>query len=153
VWELIQHLKKNRVVILTSHSMEEADLLSDRLVVMVDGKFKCIGTSLYLKNNFGDGYRISIITSNPQAVFDFIKRVIPSVSLVDQSAGSLVLSISHDNLNEIVRLFEILEAPVENTEGSEIAELITDWGLSQTTLEEVFCRVTAKKESDLGGGH
>jgi len=83
VWELIQKLKRNRVVILTSHSMEEADLLSDRLVVMVDGKFKCIGTSLYLKNNFGDGYRINIITKEPKVVFDFIKKVIPSVNLID----------------------------------------------------------------------
>ena len=83
VWELIQKLKRNRVVILTSHSMEEADLLSDRLVVMVDGKFKCIGTSLYLKNNFGDGYRINIITKEPKVVFDFIKNVIPSVNLID----------------------------------------------------------------------
>jgi ABC-type multidrug transport system ATPase subunit len=42
---------------LTTHAMEEADALSDRIAVIVDGKFKCIGTSLFLKNNFGEGYR------------------------------------------------------------------------------------------------
>jgi ATP-binding cassette subfamily A (ABC1) protein 3 len=37
-------------MILTTHSMEEADILSDRIVVLVDGKIKCIGNSLFLKN-------------------------------------------------------------------------------------------------------
>lgn len=53
----VQNLKKNRVVILTTHAMEEADALSDRIAVIVDGQFKCIGNSLFLKNNFGEGYR------------------------------------------------------------------------------------------------
>lgn len=57
VWELIKNLKKNRAVILTTHAMEEADALSDRIAVIVDGRFKCIGNSLFLKNNFGEGYR------------------------------------------------------------------------------------------------
>lgn len=50
-------MKVGRAVILTTHAMEEADALSDRIAVIVDGSFKCIGTSLYLKNNFGEGYR------------------------------------------------------------------------------------------------
>ncbi len=54
---MIQDLKKNRVLILTTHGMDEADALSDRIAVMVGGRLKCIGTPLYLKNAYGDGYR------------------------------------------------------------------------------------------------
>lgn len=54
-------MKANRAVLLTTHSMEEADILSDRISVIVDGKIKCIGTNLFLKNNFGGGYRINLI--------------------------------------------------------------------------------------------
>mmetsp|Transcript_33156 Transcript_33156/g.30077 ORF Transcript_33156/g.30077 Transcript_33156/m.30077 type:complete len:98 (+) Transcript_33156:708-1001(+) len=61
VWELIQNMKKGRVVILTTHAMEEADILSDRIAVIVGGSIKCVGTPLYLKNNYGDGYRLSIV--------------------------------------------------------------------------------------------
>jgi ABC-type multidrug transport system, ATPase component len=57
-------MKKGRSVILTTHAMEEADALSDRIAVIVDGKFKCIGTSLFLKNNFGEGYRYAYIRRN-----------------------------------------------------------------------------------------
>ena len=39
--------------------MEEADTLADRIAVVVDGRLKCIGTPLNLKNTFGDGYKIS----------------------------------------------------------------------------------------------
>ena len=53
VWRLIQSLKNNRTVLISTHSMEEADVLSDRVLVLVDGSLKCIGTSLYLKNTFG----------------------------------------------------------------------------------------------------
>lgn len=49
VWMLIEKLKKNKSVVLTTHSMEEADILSDRISIMVKGKLKCLGTSIYLK--------------------------------------------------------------------------------------------------------
>lgn len=61
VWTLIQKLKRNKALILTTHSMDEADVLADRIAVICDGKIKCVGTSLFLKNQYGDGYRISII--------------------------------------------------------------------------------------------
>jgi len=56
-FKFFKDLKKNRVIILTTHAMEEADALSDRIAVLVSGKLSCIGTPLYLKNNFGEGYK------------------------------------------------------------------------------------------------
>jgi ABC-type multidrug transport system ATPase subunit len=61
VWQLMLELKKDKTIILTTHAMEEADALADRIAVVVDGQLKCIGTPLNLKNTFGDGYRISMI--------------------------------------------------------------------------------------------
>lgn len=49
VWRLIEKMKKTRSIILTTHSMEEADVLSDRVCVMVKGRIKCIGTTVFLK--------------------------------------------------------------------------------------------------------
>ena len=61
VWDLISKLKRDKVIILTTHAMDEADVLSDRIGVICDGKLKCVGTSLYLKNTFGEGYKISLV--------------------------------------------------------------------------------------------
>ena len=58
VWNMIQKIKKNRAIILTTHSMEEADALGDRIGIMSEGKLVAIGSSLHLKSKFGAGYRI-----------------------------------------------------------------------------------------------
>ena len=55
-------MKREKVIILTTHAMEEADVLSDRVAVIADGGLQCVGTALYLKNTFGDGYKISLVS-------------------------------------------------------------------------------------------
>lgn len=52
-WDLIQSEKKGRTVLLSTHFMEEADLLGDRIAIMADGELQCCGTSLFLKKKFG----------------------------------------------------------------------------------------------------
>ena len=55
VWQLIQMLQKGRAILLTTHSMEEADALADRIGIMAKGQLRCIGGSLALKRKFGKG--------------------------------------------------------------------------------------------------
>lgn len=45
---------------LTTHSMEEADVLGDRIAIMARGNLRCIGSSLRLKQKFGTGYQLSL---------------------------------------------------------------------------------------------
>lgn len=61
VWDLIQQMKRGRVIIMTTHAMEEAELLSDKLAVLNHGVVKCVGTPLQLKNLLGKGYRVSLV--------------------------------------------------------------------------------------------
>ncbi|KAJ3197178.1 hypothetical protein HK101_005457 [Irineochytrium annulatum] len=60
-WKLIQELKRDRVVVLTTHSMEEADELGDHISIMHQGRLRAAGSSLFLKNRFGKGYQLSIV--------------------------------------------------------------------------------------------
>ena len=60
VWDIIENAKQDKVVVLTTHSMEEADVLGDRIAIMAKGAVKCIGTSLRLKTRFGAGYRLAV---------------------------------------------------------------------------------------------
>jgi ATP-binding cassette subfamily A (ABC1) protein 3 len=59
-WELIKSLKKDRIIILTTHYMDEADELGDRIAVMSRGKLKTCGTSLFLKQKYGLGFLLEI---------------------------------------------------------------------------------------------
>lgn len=52
-WDLLQQEKANRTMILSTHFMEEADLLGDRIAIMASGKVQCVGSSLFLKKIYG----------------------------------------------------------------------------------------------------
>ena len=61
---------------LTTHSMEEADILGDRIGIMAKGRLRCLGTSIHLKSKFGAGYRISVaVDGDSQAIKDFFLQV------------------------------------------------------------------------------
>ncbi|CAL9173894.1 unnamed protein product [Musa hybrid cultivar] len=60
VWDIIEDAKRGRAIVLTTHSMEEADISSDRIAIMAKGKLRCIGTSIRLKSRFGTGYVANI---------------------------------------------------------------------------------------------
>ena len=47
-------------MIVTTHSMEEAEALGTKIGIMVEGKFKCFGTAQHLKDKFGKGYEVQI---------------------------------------------------------------------------------------------
>eukprot|EP00246_Nothoceros_aenigmaticus_P013513 TRINITY_DN4700_c0_g1_i2.p1 TRINITY_DN4700_c0_g1~~TRINITY_DN4700_c0_g1_i2.p1 ORF type:complete len:623 (-),score=94.49 TRINITY_DN4700_c0_g1_i2:787-2430(-) len=60
VWDIIETAKKGRAMVLTTHSMEEADILGDRIAIMAKGRLRCIGTSIHLKSRFGSGYVVNV---------------------------------------------------------------------------------------------
>merc|ERR1711934_475701 len=139
VWDLIQELKKDRVIILTTHSMEEADVLADRIAALAHGKLRCIGNSLHLKSKFGEGYRVNIACPEEEhdAVVERVRSYVPSAQIMAQSGRSLILSVDTSETKALVALFEYLEEEQQREDS-----VIGDWGVSQTTLEDVFLKVT-----------
>ena len=65
-WEIIKRHKAGRAVVLTTHSMEEADLLCDRIAIMADGSLAALGTSMDLKSRFGVGYTLTVAKTRSQ---------------------------------------------------------------------------------------
>ena len=55
LWDLLKREKNDRVIVLTTHFMDEADYLGDRIAIMSRGNVKCCGSSLFLKNLYGVG--------------------------------------------------------------------------------------------------
>ena len=52
-WDILQSQRAGRTMILSTHFMEEADLLGDRIAIMADGVIQCYGSSLFLKSKYG----------------------------------------------------------------------------------------------------
>lgn len=63
MWNVVSKictLKKKSAVIITTHSMEEAEALCTKMGIMVAGQFKCFGSSTYIKDKYGIGYEVEI---------------------------------------------------------------------------------------------
>lgn len=97
VWTLIQRLKQEKSIIMTTHAMEEAELLSDKLIVLNHGQVKCTGTPLQLKNMLGKGYRVSMICEQKDIahVKLLMKEIVPSCEFLESSgeSGGLVFNL------------------------------------------------------------
>jgi ABC-type multidrug transport system ATPase subunit len=61
LWKVIEKRGPDQTVILTTHSMEEAEALCDRLAIQVQGQLRCLGTSAHLKRRYSSGYQLELI--------------------------------------------------------------------------------------------
>jgi ABC-type multidrug transport system ATPase subunit len=59
LWECLLAVKSNAVSVLTTHSMEEADALGDKIVILSQGRMRACGDQLFLKEHYGKGYQVS----------------------------------------------------------------------------------------------
>ena len=148
VWDIISNLKTSRVVILTTHSMEEADLLGDDVAVMHQGRLKALGTPLYLKNTFSRGYEISILASrdatgqSERGVRHLVQTHLPGADTYSADAGALKVSMPKGRLKRLPALICALEGASDWPQSLGTSKpVLEEWGISGTTLEEVFLRL------------
>lgn len=145
VWTFLAQFKRGRSILLTTHSMEEADALGDKVAIMVSGHLKAIGNTTRLKNKFGNGYRVELALGHPTEQFPDIpaqkdleqemteatRAIMPESVLLDKSGGVMVFGIP---MQAIERMAD-LTAMLENAQG---LGRVKQWGIAQTSLEEVF---------------
>ncbi|XP_055978796.1 retinal-specific phospholipid-transporting ATPase ABCA4 [Sorex fumeus] len=61
IWDLLLKYRASRTIIMSTHHMDEADLLGDRIAIISQGKLYCSGTPLFLKNCFGTGFYLTLV--------------------------------------------------------------------------------------------
>lgn len=76
---MLKECKKDRIVVLTTHYMDEADILGDRIGIMANGKLTCLGTSMFLKNKFGVGYNLTLVKSSTEPNNSIIEFMIENL--------------------------------------------------------------------------
>ncbi|XP_056678235.1 phospholipid-transporting ATPase ABCA7 isoform X2 [Monodelphis domestica] len=129
---VLRIVKEGCSVVLTSHSMEECEALCTRLAIMVNGRFRCLGSVQHLKNRFGEGYTVSlrVPTSNPGPVQDFMKTIFPN-ALLKEHHGCLIRYQLPSGHCPLARIFDELAAHSPRLG-------IEDFSVTQTTLDQVF---------------
>ncbi len=138
MWNAIADIKRGRAVVLTTHSMEEADALADRVGIMALGELQCIGSSQHLKNKYGRHFRITL--SDVPGVQEWMKRRFDCAPVPGSLGKFLVFEIAKEN-NNLIDLFSELERAKK-----EIG--FPEYVVSQTTLEQVFLQICARVEEN-----
>ncbi|KAM3612690.1 uncharacterized protein V6R79_012850 [Siganus canaliculatus] len=144
LWNCIHSvIKEGRSVVLTSHSMEECEALCTRMAIMVNGRFRCLGSVQHLKNRFGDGYTIILRVAGPDP------DLLPVMKFIESELSGSTLKEKHRNMlqyqlpsarTSLTHIFSVLAKNKDMLR-------IEDYSVTQTTLDQVFVNF-AKDQSD-----
>jgi ABC-2 type transport system ATP-binding protein len=139
VWDFIRDFQKqNRTIVLTTHNMEEADDLSDELVIIDYGKIITQGTPNELKGKLGEGDILEFKVSETEKREQIIER---ARKLDFVKGGSLMGKhrIILNALDGLRRVSEIMDA---------IGVKMEDISVRKNTLEDVFIDLTGRRLRD-----
>ncbi|KAG5202796.1 hypothetical protein JEQ12_002379 [Ovis aries] len=143
VWNLLKHRKAGRVTVFSTHFMDEADILADRKAVISQGMLKCVGSSIFLKSKWGIGYRLSMCIDRycaTESLSSLVKQHIPAATLLQQNEQQLVYSLPFKDMDKFSGLFSALDSH------SNLG--VISYGVSMTTLEDVFLKLEVEAEID-----
>lgn len=144
IWNLIKEVKKDRVVLLTSHYLDEVEVLSDKIVIMSHGQVMASGNSLQLKSKYADGYSVNIIATSMETIphiKDFISKLLPSSRVLSENATFISFGFPLNTPPDVLISF------FQNLEKMSTSEspIFRDWGVTHSTLDECFLKVTKLK--------
>jgi ATP-binding cassette subfamily A (ABC1) protein 3 len=148
LWEMLKDNKNGKIVILTTHYMDEADILGDRICIMAEGKIKCVGSSLFLKNRYGVGYNLVIAKKDrsPAPQIDkFVFERIQGAHKLSEVSSEMTFQLPSDSASQFKDFFTQLDAALD-TLG------IRSYGVGITTLEEVFLKIAEDNDDAHGEG-
>ncbi|NWR25396.1 ABCA5 protein, partial [Emberiza fucata] len=149
MWRAIRAAFKNkeRAAILTTHYMEEAEAVCDRVAILVAGQLRCIGTVQHLKSKFGRGYFLEMKlreTADVQQVEYLqsqILHIFPNAIRQESFASILAYKIPKEDVQSLSHSFSKLEEVKH-------AFNIEDYSFSQATLEQVFVELAKEQEEE-----
>ena len=139
VWNIVSEFRqRGGTVLLTTHYMEEAERLCDRVAVIDHGKIIALGSPQELIATLGADHVVEFAVENGVAIADDQYLALPEVRAVSHDAGKTRLTASHVH-HVVPALMRLLEAA-----GDKLGELTTH----HATLEDVFLSLTGRHLRD-----
>jgi ABC-2 type transport system ATP-binding protein len=131
VWEYIQGLKQKMTIFLTTHYMDEADSLCDRIVIMDEGRSLVDGTVDSLKGKLSGTHVYHVRFSSGVDRYEEILRTLPSVLSVERTGERLRLTLADE---------KSLQAVLDRIESGDLRDICR----SEPSLEDVFIELTGR---------
>ncbi|XP_059162633.1 phospholipid-transporting ATPase ABCA3-like [Physella acuta] len=139
MWSFLKRMRTNRTILLTTHDMNEAELLGDRIAIMVEGRVKCCGTPMFLKEAYGIGYEMTFIKSHDCVTAEITKivtKAMPEAIYTGETNSEIFYLLPEDlthKFPEFLMTLEHRQAPLK----------YASYTLSATSIEDVFLRAGA----------
>lgn len=147
MWRLLSKVaaKKHCAVILTTHNMLECEATCTRVGVMKLGELICLGNSQHLRSVYGTGFLLELnlnSTAGLQQAVEFVKSNFTGAVIVDEHSTMLNFEVPAKSVGKLSEAFRLIETNKESLD-------VSDYSLSQSTLEQVFLKQIRPKESDV----
>ncbi|KAL0046688.1 hypothetical protein WJX82_007270 [Trebouxia sp. C0006] len=137
LWDVVKAAKRNRGIILTTHSMQEAEVLCDRLGIFVDGQLVCIGNPKELTARYG-GYLVFTVTTPVGRDVDeaaaFVQQLCPSARTTYAVGGTQKYELPTSEVSLSQVFVGMGQAQRQHL------FVVLDWGVANAKLEEVFIK-------------
>ncbi|KAL7622242.1 hypothetical protein AAE478_007746 [Parahypoxylon ruwenzoriense] len=130
IWDILLAERGRRTIILTTHFLDEADLLADHIAILSKGTLRAQGSSVELKDTLGAGYRVHVFNARD------IKEP-PKIENVQRKIGFDVISYIAPSSSLAAEVIRSLEAAG-----------IHDYKFSNPTIEDVFLQVAEEVKSE-----
>jgi ATP-binding cassette subfamily A (ABC1) protein 3 len=116
--------------------LKEADILCDKIAIINNGELKCYGSPKFLKDNFGQGYRLGILKSDSfsSSIFTNIIELFDFDFIIETDVAS-EMTLILPNITSF-NLIELLKSIEENKNFIGIES----FSIGSTTIEEVFLK-------------
>jgi len=143
IWGILNEISHDRTIIITTHSMEEAEVLCHRIGIMSHGTLRCCATQLRLKELYGSGFKLSY--SNQPEKYKELKSFITGLLPEGYKA---IRDLASTSIYEFIPTRGLISKLFEELENNKETYGITDWGISQSSLEEVFLSIISDDDAD-----
>ncbi|CAK9078808.1 unnamed protein product, partial [Durusdinium trenchii] len=134
IWHLLVKYKAGRTILLSTHFMDEADILSDRIAVIAEGRLTAIAGSMALKRHFADGYTLTVVCDDQregQKVATFVIGTVPRATFVGARGREFCFALPFTSRSIFPILFEKLQDDKMRRQLK-----ICAYGLSAASMEE-----------------
>ena len=122
--------RRNSSIILTTHTMAEAESLCHKIGILINGKFKCIGSNQQLKSKYGSGYTL-LVRSKKSDIIQIIQDFFVGCEVRERGEYEYKFKIPKENFS-FFNSFKFLYGDLQTN------KIIDDFSLTQCSLEEIF---------------
>ncbi|EPY36562.1 hypothetical protein STCU_00519 [Strigomonas culicis] len=142
LWNAIETVADNCSVVLTTHHLEEVEAVAHRVAIMVEGTLECIGNKTHLKKKFGTGFEVNLRVSKDteelrHTVTTFFDERFHGAKLIEYRARRFTFELP--GTTKLSHTFKLLQEHHDMLH-------ITDYNVSQTSIEQVFLQISEEAE-------